>query len=91
MNPDELSTLIGGGESLAVEFKSEGRAPLNDRDLVVQYVKKHGRITWGDVAELWRLSIARPSLPAAAALMQCRKPGVAGRQAGSLVCAPRIR
>ncbi len=34
MTPDALRTLIGGGETLAVEFKGEERAPLNDRDLV---------------------------------------------------------
>lgn len=34
MTPDALRTLIGSGETLAVEFKGEERAPLNDRDLV---------------------------------------------------------
>jgi ATP-dependent DNA helicase RecG len=34
MNPDVLRELIGGGETLAVEFKGEERTPLNDRDLV---------------------------------------------------------
>lgn len=34
MTPDALRALIGGGETLAVEFKGEERAPLNDRDLV---------------------------------------------------------
>jgi predicted HTH transcriptional regulator len=34
IHPDALRELIGGGETLAVEFKGEERAPLNDRDLV---------------------------------------------------------
>jgi ATP-dependent DNA helicase RecG len=34
MNADALRTLIGAGETLAVEFKGEEHAPLNDRDLV---------------------------------------------------------
>jgi len=34
MNPDALRKLIDTGETLAVEFKGEERAPLNDRDLV---------------------------------------------------------
>jgi ATP-dependent DNA helicase RecG len=34
MNPEALRKLIDTGETLAVEFKGEERAPLNDRDLV---------------------------------------------------------
>jgi ATP-dependent DNA helicase RecG len=34
MSPDELRRLIAAGETLAVEFKGEARATLNDRDLV---------------------------------------------------------
>jgi ATP-dependent DNA helicase RecG len=34
MNPDALRKLIDTGETLAVEFKGEERAPLNDRNLV---------------------------------------------------------
>jgi len=34
MSPDELRCLIAAGETLAVEFKGEARAALNDRDLV---------------------------------------------------------
>jgi len=34
MSPEELQSLIAAGESLAVEFKGEERAPLSDRDLV---------------------------------------------------------
>lgn len=34
MSPDEVLRLIAHGETLAVEFKGEERAPLNDRDLV---------------------------------------------------------
>jgi ATP-dependent DNA helicase RecG len=34
MDPDALRKLIDTGETLAVEFKGEERAPLNDRDLV---------------------------------------------------------
>ncbi|HPC83852.1 MAG TPA: ATP-binding protein [Thermoanaerobaculaceae bacterium] len=34
MTPETLRVLIGAGETLAVEFKGEERAPLNDRDLV---------------------------------------------------------
>jgi ATP-dependent DNA helicase RecG len=34
MNPDALREPIGGGETLAVEFKGEERTSLNDRDLV---------------------------------------------------------
>lgn len=44
MSPVELSTLIGGGESLDVEFKSEERAPLNDRDLVEAIVCLSNRV-----------------------------------------------
>jgi hypothetical protein len=32
MNADALRTLIGARETLAVEFKGEERAALNDRD-----------------------------------------------------------
>ena len=34
MTPEELGRLIAGGETLDVEFKSEERGRLNDRDLV---------------------------------------------------------
>lgn len=34
MTPDHLNALTASGEQLAVEFKGEERAPLNDRDLV---------------------------------------------------------
>lgn len=34
MTPERLRALIAGGENLAVEFKSERRAPLHDRELV---------------------------------------------------------
>ena len=34
MTPEELRYLIARGETLAVEFKGEGRTPLNDRELV---------------------------------------------------------
>lgn len=34
MTPDSLRTLVAAGESLAVELKSDERAPFNDRDLV---------------------------------------------------------
>lgn len=34
MNADMLQALIDGGETLLVEFKSEEKFPLNDRDLV---------------------------------------------------------
>lgn len=34
MTPEALRQLISTGETLAVEFKGEERAPLNDRDLV---------------------------------------------------------
>jgi ATP-dependent DNA helicase RecG len=34
MTPERLRSLIAGGETLAVEFKGEERAPVNDRDLV---------------------------------------------------------
>ena len=34
MTADELRRLIAAGETLAIEFKGEERAPLNDRDLV---------------------------------------------------------
>ena len=34
MTPQELRRLIDGGETLAVEFKGEDKAPLNDRELV---------------------------------------------------------
>lgn len=34
MSPDDLRHLIAAGETLAVEFKSEERTALNDRDLV---------------------------------------------------------
>lgn len=34
MTPDSLRALIAAGESLVVEFKSDERAPFNDRDLV---------------------------------------------------------
>jgi ATP-dependent DNA helicase RecG len=34
VNPDALRKLIDTGETLAVEFKGEERAPLNDRNLV---------------------------------------------------------
>ncbi len=34
MTPDQLRALIATGETLAVEFKGEEGAPLNDRDLV---------------------------------------------------------
>jgi ATP-dependent DNA helicase RecG len=34
MSPGELRRLIASGETLAVEFKGEARAALNDRDLV---------------------------------------------------------
>lgn len=34
MTPDALRALVAAGESLAVEFKSDERAPFNDRDLV---------------------------------------------------------
>lgn len=34
MTPQALRPLIAAGETLAVEFKGEERAPLNDRDLV---------------------------------------------------------
>ncbi len=34
MTPEALGRLIAAGETLAVEFKGEERAPLNDRDLV---------------------------------------------------------
>ncbi|MBU2602503.1 MAG: ATP-binding protein [Actinobacteria bacterium] len=34
MTPEELRRLIAAGETLTVEFKSEERTRLNDRDLV---------------------------------------------------------
>jgi ATP-dependent DNA helicase RecG len=34
MTPEALRALVAGGETLAVEFKGEAHAPLNDRDLV---------------------------------------------------------
>lgn len=34
MTPERLKQLIDEGEKLAVEFKSEGKAPLSDRELV---------------------------------------------------------
>jgi ATP-dependent DNA helicase RecG len=34
MTPESLRRLIAAGENLAVEFKGEERAPLNDRDLI---------------------------------------------------------
>ncbi len=34
MTPDEVHELIAGGETLAVEFKGESKAPLGDRQLV---------------------------------------------------------
>lgn len=34
MTPEHLGKLIEGGETLAVEFKSEERAPFTDRELV---------------------------------------------------------
>ncbi len=34
MTPEQLLTLMAGGESLTVEFKGEERSPLSDRELV---------------------------------------------------------
>lgn len=44
MTPDALRTLIGGGETLGVEFKGEDRTPLADRDLVEAIVCLVNRI-----------------------------------------------
>jgi ATP-dependent DNA helicase RecG len=44
MTPDALRVLIDAGEALAVEFKSEERAPLSDRDLVEAVVCLANRI-----------------------------------------------
>lgn len=44
MTPDALRTLIGGGETLGVEFKGEDRTPLADRDLVEAVVCLVNRI-----------------------------------------------
>jgi ATP-dependent DNA helicase RecG len=38
MSPERLRALIDHGETLAVEFKGEERAPLSDRDLVANVV-----------------------------------------------------
>ncbi|RCK72531.1 MAG: ATP-dependent DNA helicase [Anaerolineae bacterium] len=50
MNTERLLALIGGGETLSVEFKSEARFPLNDRDLVEAVVclanRSDGREGW---------------------------------------------
>ncbi|MCL6527353.1 MAG: hypothetical protein K6T57_10800 [Thermaceae bacterium] len=34
MTPERLRDLIASGESLEVEFKGEGKAPLGDRELL---------------------------------------------------------
>ncbi|HOA62695.1 MAG: putative DNA binding domain-containing protein [Verrucomicrobia bacterium] len=44
MTPDALRTLIGGGETLTVEFKGEEHTPLGDRDLVEAIVCLVNRI-----------------------------------------------
>lgn len=47
MTPSPLRRLIDGGETLAVEFKGEERAPLNDRDLVEAVVCLANRLGTG--------------------------------------------
>jgi ATP-dependent DNA helicase RecG len=51
VTPDSLRALIAAGESLVVEFKSDERAPFNDRDLVEAVVCLANR-TGQDVAHL---------------------------------------
>jgi ATP-dependent DNA helicase RecG len=47
VTPDSLRALIAAGESLVVEFKSDERAPFNDRDLVEAVVCLANRIGQG--------------------------------------------
>lgn len=52
MTPEELTALIAAGETLAIEFKGEERARINDNDLIEAVVCLANR---GDDAPAWLL------------------------------------
>ncbi|WP_448337257.1 ATP-binding protein [Chloroflexus aurantiacus] len=66
MNEDIVQTLIDGGETLAVEFKSEEKSPLSDREIIEAVVclanRSDGRPAWLliGVEDDGRITGARP-------------------------------
>ncbi len=69
MTPDTIKKLIAAGESLDVEFKSESRSPLSDRDIVEAVVCLANRTHTGPgwllvgVEDDGRVTGARPRTP----------------------------
>jgi len=67
VTPEQAMKISAGGETLDVEFKGEkaayvrqrGFEPIQQEQMVIQYVRKHGRITRREAADLCRITSAR--------------------------------